>query len=499
MSRAQLLVLSTWLLFSCSVSAQMVDPTIDRDNEPFSYFSRPTDVIGVMDARSGTLVSPEVYLSTGFAELMFFTGNPPVPAWQRIKTLYHGYLPILQYSFRDDTVEYQVTVFAATLDGNPESNLMNFLRVRAVNHGDQPVVAHFAAGLRYTSESNLASGVGDNRFARPATPQKIGQYSQLGVQWNPDWEYGFKDDAVLRDGKVTYLFPNSPAPVKSLTLKDSHNGPPNNQPRKLYIQPTTPAGVVRYDLSLTPHGEQTLEFRMPYQPLEQDSPEIAKLRSANFDDYLNRTVQFWDSLLARGIEISVPEQKVNNTFRTNLIYDLIARDKVGNNYVQTVNKFHYHAFWLRDSSYILRMYDLSGYHDFARQVLDFFPGWQQPDGNFVSQGGQFDGWGQVMWAYGQHYRITKDLDFARAVYPAMQKAVLWLQQARRNDALHLMPNTSPGDNEDITGHVTGHNFWALIGLKNVIAIANALGHKQDAQTYRAEYDDLKTAFLAALK
>ena len=97
------------------------------------------------------------------------------------------------------------------------------------------------------------------------------------------------------------------------------------------------------------------------------------------------------------------------------------------------------------------------------------------------------------------YRITKDLEFARSVYPAMQKGVVWLQQARRNDPLHLMPNTSPGDNENITGHVTGHNFWALIGLKNVIAIANALGRTQDARAYQAEYDDLKAAFLAALK
>jgi hypothetical protein len=499
MHRIRLLVLSMWLLFGLSVSAQMLDPAIDRDDEPFSYFSQPTDVIGVMDARAGTLISPEGYLYTGFGELMFFTGNPLVPVRQRVKTLYHGYLPVLQYTYTDGVVQYQVTAFAATLDGNPESNLMNFVRVRAVNRGNIPVVAHFAAGLRYTSESSLAGGVGDNRFRRPATPNRVGEYSQLGVEWNPDWEYGFKDDALLRDGKVMYLFPTSPAPVKSLTLKERYNGPPNNETRKLHIQPTTSAGIVRYDLSLAAVGEQTLEFRMPYEPLDQGSPEIVKLRSASFDEYLTRTVQFWDSLLARGIEISVPEQKVNDTFRANLIYDLIARDKVGSNYVQTVNKFQYHAFWLRDSSYIVRMYDLSGYHDLARQVLDFFPGWQQPDGNFVSQGGQFDGWGQVMWAYGQYYRITKDLDFARTVYPAIQKAVGWLHRARRNDPLHLMPNTSPGDNEDITGHVTGHNFWALAGLKNVIAIANALGRRQDAQAYQAEYNDLKAAFVSALK
>lgn len=486
-------------LFNLTACAQMLDPAIDRDDEPFSYFSQPTDVIGVMDARAGTLVSPEGYFYTGFGELMFFTGNPPVPLKQRVKTLYHGYMPINQYTYRDHDIEYNVTAFAATLGGKPESDVMNFIRVRMVNRGTSPSTAYFAAGMRYTNESNMPGGTGDNRFHRPAVPKRVGQYSQLGVEWNPDWEYGFSDDALLRDGKVMFLFPTSPAPVRSLTLKDSHNGIPSNQTRKLHVLPTTSVGIVRYDLPLQAGAEQTLEFRMPLEPLAPDSGDLTALRAGKFDDYLNRTVQFWDSLLGRGIQIMVPEQKVNDTFRANLIYDLIARDKVDNDYIQTVNKFHYHAFWLRDSSYIVRMYDVSGYPDIARQVLDFFAGWQQPDGNFVSQGGQFDGWGQVMWAYGQHYRITKDLDFARSVYPAVQKAVAWLQQARRNDPLHLMPSTSPGDNENVTGHVTGHNFWALAGLKNAIVLAQALGRQQDAQAYQAEYDDFKAAFGAALK
>ncbi len=203
---------------------------------------------------------------------------------------------------------------------------------------------------------------------------------------------------------------------------------------------------------------------------------------------------FWNKIFARGIDISVPESKVADSFKANLVYDLIARDKVGDDYIQTVNKFHYHAFWLRDSSYIVRMYDLSGYHDFARQVLDYFPRWQQADGNFVSQGGQFDGWGQTMWAYGEHYRITHDSAFAAQVYPAVQRAVAWLIAARKSDPLNLIPATSPGDNEDISGHVTGHNFWALAGLKNAIAIADGTGHKDDATAWRAEYAD----FLAAL-
>ncbi|HEX6466976.1 MAG TPA: hypothetical protein VFZ99_06700 [Terriglobales bacterium] len=477
----------------------MVDPAIDAGNGPFSYFSQPTDVIGVMDGRAGTLVSPEGYLYTGYGELVFFTGSPLHPAAERIKTLDRGYLPVIEYTFKDNGVEYRVTAFAATLDGNPESPLMNFIRVRMVNTAATSRLARFAVGMRYTSPSNIADGVGDNRFQRPATPKRLGDYSQPGVEWNPDWEYRFIDDGFVRDGRLMYLFPTTPKPVRSLTLKERYNGAPHSTPRQLHIQPTTPAGIVQYELPLTAGSDKVLEFHMPYGPLPLDSPVVSQLRGASFDEYLKHTEEFWESIFSRGLEISVPEAKVNDAFRANLVYDLIARDKVGTNYVQTVNKFHYHAFWLRDSSYIARMYDLSGYHDFAGQVLDFFPGWQQPDGNFVSQGGQFDGWGQVMWAYGQHYRITKDRAFAERVYPSMQRALAWLRQARSADPLHLIPATTPGDNEDITGHVTGHNFWALAGLKNVIAVADALGRSADAKAYRAEYDDYKSALLAALK
>ena len=78
-------LLFVFLLLSACGFAQMVDPAIDRDGEPFSYFSHPTDVIGVMDGGAGTLVSPEGYLFTGYGELMFFTGHPSQPAEQRSK------------------------------------------------------------------------------------------------------------------------------------------------------------------------------------------------------------------------------------------------------------------------------------------------------------------------------------------------------------------------------------------------------------------------------
>ena len=82
------------------ISGGMLDPSIDVPGEPFSYFWHPTDVIGALYAPVASEVTPEGYLFTGFGELMFFVGNPPVPVYPRIKTLWKGYLPIGQCHVR---------------------------------------------------------------------------------------------------------------------------------------------------------------------------------------------------------------------------------------------------------------------------------------------------------------------------------------------------------------------------------------------------------------
>jgi hypothetical protein len=283
-------------------------------------------------------------------------------------------------------------MFAATLDAHPESPMMNFVRIRVHNASGSERTAYLSMGIRYQNDANTPWGVGDNRFGRPAKAKILGQYEQAGVEFSQKWEYGFSGDALLRDGKVLYLFPTEPRPELSMTLKTGYNEKQVLHPQKLLVLPTTPVGIVSYPLDLRPNEEVTLDIKMPYEPLSQDDDRIRQLRRAAFDEYLEKVIAFWEGIFERGIDISLPEEKVVNTFKANLVYDLIARDKVDSLYIQKVNEFQYDAFWLRDASYIVRMYDLSGYHDIARQCLEFFPRWQQPDGNFISQGGQYDGW-----------------------------------------------------------------------------------------------------------
>ncbi|MGB9147380.1 MAG: hypothetical protein WCC14_16260, partial [Acidobacteriaceae bacterium] len=330
-------------------------------NGPFSYYSQPTGEIGVMDAPSGTEISPEGFLYTGYGELMFFTGNPEVPIHERVKTLLRGYLPVVLYDFTRDGVRYSFEAFAATLDGTPSGTQVDFIRVQAENTTQEPRVAWLSSGMRYEGTVNSADGVANNRFARPAEPGKPGDYSQPGVAYSARWTYGSSEDAIERDGQVLYYFSQTAPHTVRYTLEAGPRSSGTLQPYVLKIGATTPVGIVRYELPLKPGQTVSLDWKLPVIPVDAGSPAAARIESAGFDEYLSRTVDGWERILGQGMSLSVPETKVDDAFRASLVYDLIARNKIGDDYVQTVNDLQYHAFWLRDASFITRMYDATGY------------------------------------------------------------------------------------------------------------------------------------------
>jgi hypothetical protein len=206
---------------------------------------------------------------------------------------------------------------------------------------------------------------------------------------------------------------------------------------------------------------------------------------------------WWQTQLGSGLQLHIGEEKVEDTFRTSLMYLMLARERVPampndsakNLYVQTVNLAQYHAFWLRDGSHMVHAYDLTGHSRNAAEAVSFFATFQKPDGEFLSQPGEHDGWGEALWAYGQHFQLTGDRHFARNVFPRVQRAVAWLKQARSEDPLHMLPGGAPHDDELPSGwgHLTGDNFYALDGLHEAILMAQALGHKQLATDWQAQY------------
>ncbi len=497
MKKLHVLALFVVVAFTLAAKTQMVSPKMDKPGEPFSYFSKPTDEIGMVDAEAATEITPEGYLRTGYGELMFFTGPEMQPVNQRVKTLGEGRLPIVHYAFTRDGIEYRFTLFAATYNGRPEDGLLNFVRVEIKNKNEDKTRAIFATGVRYDAPHDTAGTHGDNRFDRPRREAFAGDYRQIGEEFSKDWVYGFDGNHFTRDGKVIYSFPAGEE-MRGFTLHGFYNYPQDvTKAKKLSVDETTPVGVVRYSKMLAPDEVWTLDYRMPVKPTDK-ADEIALIDGFKTEAKYVEVRKFWEEMIAQGMEISVPEPKVVNTFDANLVYDLIARDHLGDDYIQTVNKLHYHSFFLRDGADIVHSYDVTGYPLVAEQDLKFFAKSQKADGNFLSQEQQYDGWGEAVWGYAQHYRLTRDKAFAEWAIPQIDRAVDWLKKARAADALHIMPASDVRDNEFVPGHLTGYNFLALSGLKLAVEMANETGHADLAKKWQAEADDYRKAFFAVL-
>jgi len=481
------------------LAAQMVSPEIDNQPGPFSYFSKPTDELGVFHAPSGTEITPEGFLYTGFGELMFFVGPEQTPVSARVRTLEDGYLPVFSYQVEHLGIEYRFTMFSASLGVVPRAGLaVNFVRITVMNPDVKPRTAFLTTAMRYQAEQTTEVARGDNRFRRPIRASGIGQFHQPGEIFSKKWIYSCEGDAFLRDGRALYLFPRQPAPRLSLTLRSHYNRLYPLAATQLDVEATTPASAAAYTVPLAPGESRTLDFRMPIEPVRSGTLEFALLEAARFDDAHEQVVAFWRKMLNRGMAIDLPEQKVTDTFRASLVYDLLALNLVDGQTVQTVNQFQYHRFYLRDSADFVRMYDATGYSDIAEQVLNLFPSRQAANGNFLSQPGQYDGWGEALWAFGEHYRRTHDLRFAESIYSRVGRAVDWLVKARAADPLHIMPKSDVKDNEHVAAHLTGYNFLALDGLQSAIELVQATGHVQDARRFQREYDDFRNCFLQLL-
>jgi hypothetical protein len=505
MTFSSLVVTIAFVLAASSLSAQsappaefiprMVDPALDAKG-PFSYPSRSTDQLSVMHSPSGAELTPEGFLTTGFGELMFFVGADRSPINQRIRTLKKGYLPVFSYDLEHAGLTYTFTMFAASLGPEQDGqNVVNFIRVTIHNPTTKSQHGFLTTSWRYQADQTTTFATADNRFRRLVTGKRPGDYQQPGEPFNPSSVYSLKDNAFLRDGKAIYLFATDPRPQLSPSYRDYYNRN-GTFSKPAVVLPTTPMATAEYDIAIPAGGERSIEFKVPLLPATPD--KVKAINSAGFDERESQLEHFWSGVFASGIDITTPEAKVNDTYRTSLVNNLVSLNKVGSDTIQTINQLQYHGFYLRDSSDFVRMYDTSNYTDIGGQIVEFFVSRQQPDGNFLSQPGQFDGWGQALWTYGEHYRITHDRTFANAVYPRVQQAVGWFERATAADPLHLMPSTDVRDNEYIPGHLTGYNFLALDGLQAAEHLAHDTGHLDDEKHYEIVEAEFRKNFMAQL-
>ncbi len=475
-----------------TAATKKAPPALPAPKLPTTYLLTPTDQLGFPGQKAGTLVTPEGNLYAGWGELAFNIGGNETFE-PRSHTLADGRYPIVHLFGVVRGVLYTLDSFQASVNGRATV----FARVTVKNLLPRFNHARVGAGLRYDgSELGVRARsccIRIYRFPRPRTPDRDGLYDQPGVGFNAAWTYSLAGSpqggsSLLRDGQVMLLYPGG-GPGISVSQSLSPSPPP--------ARAATQFGRTIYDVGLAARQSRTLDFRMPIEPIPAADPAVGKLAAARFAQYRGIVRGYWRNVLAGAMKVSLPERKVEDTFYSSILQDALARYQLPNGlWVQTVNQLRYHSFYLRDGAIITNMYDVVGLHGLAAQNLDYFLAWQQPDGLFISRPEEYDGFGQALWAMGEHWRRTHDTAFAKRMLPAISRAMTWFEGQRAHEPTGLMPpNLKLQDNELIRGHLAGDNFFAAAGVAAAADLAQGAGDPASAARWRNDYN----SFLNVLK
>jgi hypothetical protein len=456
---------------------------------PYSFLATPTDQLAVPGALAGAEITPEGHVYTGWGELVLRVGPRLAEYDQPIRTLERGRYPIVRSSVDAGGVRYSVEQFASPVRGHP----VVFVRVTMRGLRSRPARARLAAAMRHAGDRPLPSGQHRFRFARPAGAARAGLYRQPGEAFDPRAEHALAGDALLRGGRVLYLFSRAPASVaRAVRLRPGRAG--------ARVTPRTLFGEARYATTLGRGDAVRVDFRVPLGPVGPGDELHRAIAGASAVEHRASVLATWRALFGRAAGVAIPERKVEDAWYASLANLVLPRyrDEEGR-WVQTVNKLQYHAFWLRDAAVMTQALDLAGLHDLAGENLPFFLAWQQPDGLFISRPGQLDGFGQALWAIGEHVARSGDVALGRALLPSVERAMTWFENARRADPLRLLPAGDPGDNELAAGHLSGDNFWAVAGVRSAVGLARALGEAALAERWSAELADYEPTVRAQVR
>ncbi len=151
-----------------------------------------------------------------------------------------------------------------------------------------------------------------------------------------------------------------------------------------------------------------------------------ELMQLNEADALNKTVKYWEKLLATSIEITVPEPLINNLIKASQVHCLIS--------ARSENNGSQVAPWIASMSYgpleseahsIVYGMDLMGWHEFSRKALEFFIS-KYNDSGYLTTGYTLMGTGWHLWTLAEHYHLTKDKEWLAKYADKLSRVCNWI-------------------------------------------------------------------------
>ena len=267
-------------------------------------------------------------------------------------------------------------------------------------------------------------------------------------------------------------------------------------------------GVIKYSFHLNP-GEHTGFFVVV--PFYGKKSIDEKLSTEYVIEESNKVTDFWKTKVGH-IKFNLPESvnRIVNTYKSNLAYILINRDKAG---IQPGSR-SYERSWIRDGALTSSALLKSGIVKEVKDFIDWYADHQYENGKVpcvVDFRGpdpvpENDSHGELIYLIREYFNFTKDTTFLRSKNKNVLKAVEYIESliAERstdhfkygNDSVRAYYGlvTESISHEGYSAkpmHSYWDNFFTMKGLKDAAEIQKILGEKESYERIKKVRDTFK--------
>jgi len=267
-------------------------------------------------------------------------------------------------------------------------------------------------------------------------------------------------------------------------------------------------GVIKYSFHLNP-GEHTGFFVVV--PFYSKTSSDEKIGNDYITEEINKEIEFWKTKVGH-IKFRLPESanRIVNTYKSNLAYILINRDKSG---IQPGSR-SYERSWIRDGALTSSALLKSGIIAEVKDFIDWYTDRQYENGKVpcvVDFRGpdpvpENDSHGEMIYMIREYFNFTKDTAFIRSKNKHVLKAVEYIESliAERSTDLYKYGNDSVRAYYGLVTESISHegysakpmhsywdNFFTMKGLKDAAEIQNILGEKESYERIKKVCDTFK--------
>ncbi|MCU0369781.1 MAG: hypothetical protein MUC31_00040, partial [Bacteroidales bacterium] len=254
------------------------------------------------------------------------------------------------------------------------------------------------------------------------------------------------------------------------------------------------SGILKYSFEVYPGGSDEIDLVVPFH----GNIDTERLNYSDIAEDLNGTVDFWRKKVNH-IRFNLPSSadRIINTYKSNLVYILINRDKAG---IQPGSR-SYERSWIRDgaltSSALLKSGIVPEVKDFINWYSDhLYENGKVPcvvDSRGPDPVPENDSHGEFIYLVREYFNFTKDTAFLRAQNNNILNVTAYIESliAQRstdyyrngNDSLRafygLVPESISHEGYSAKPmHSYWDNFFIMKGLKDAAEIQHILGEKE---------------------